>query len=173
MPQAGYWHWCVGFTTWTKANCRKFLASSELRIHTLVEPSNQRERLDLFFLPMASSWDEGCASNVTDAQPLIGVDACTGNEMLLRVERIASSSESVSFLLPVFAFPRVQNQSMFYCDDCSWNLGSVEVNLAYDCLTIVLRRFTFLPSQQEQSPFVSCFARMWFGHTSFKFVGLF
>lgn len=68
---------------------------------------------------MASSWDEGRASNVTDAQPLIVVDACTGNQILLSMEGIASPSESVSFLLPVFAFPRVQNQSMLYCDDCS------------------------------------------------------
>lgn len=47
----------------------------QLRIPTLVEPSNQRECLDLFFLPVTSAWNEGRASNVTDIQTLFVVDA--------------------------------------------------------------------------------------------------
>lgn len=63
---------------------------------------------------MASAWDEGCSSNGT---VLSVVDFWTENEIFLSLESIAIPSESVSFLLPVFAFPLVWNQSLLYSDD--------------------------------------------------------
>lgn len=163
----------MGFTIWAKTNCKKLLVIFQFRIPTLVEPSNQREHLDLFFLPVTSAWNEGHASKVTDIQTLFVVDAWTENEILLNVEGIASPSESVSFLLPVFASPRCEIKV------CCILMTAVEIWEEWRwlsfmiCLTIVLVRFTFLPSEQEQSPVVSCLTRMWFGHTCFKFLGLF
>lgn len=79
----------------------------------------------------------------------------------------------VTFLLLVFAFPWVRNQSLLSSEDRS-EIWEEWRGLSFvTCLTTVLVRFTFLPSEQEQSPIVSCLTRMWFGHTCFKFLGLF
>lgn len=89
------------------------------------------------------------------------------------MEGIARPSESVSFLLPVITFPRCESEV------CCVLTTTVEIREEWRsisfmaCLTIVLARFTFLPSEQEQSPIVSCLTRMWFDHTCFKFLVFF
>lgn len=89
----------------------------------------------------------------------------------MSVEGIASPSESVSLLLPVIAFPWVRIRSLCIL------MTAVEIREEFissvTCLTIVLVRFTFLPSEQELSPIVSCLTRMWFDNACFKFLGLF